>query len=168
VAHLALRKGGRVDIRESVLTPAGPRSRTLASFRGTLTPEVLDRAEARAERPFDRARLVERAGELGVPTTARREDRAARQLLAHLRRGGAIDPVLVTLLRGALRRARGARVPEELAELTEWLGVDDARRGEALRGLLRVSDRALRGRAPLRVKPRSAFPRLSSRGGKRR
>jgi len=168
VAHLVVRKDGRIDVRESVATAKGPRSRTLATFRGALTPEVIERAAARASRPVDPAALEARAAALGIAVTTRREDRAARDLLAHLRRGGAVDPVLVTLLRDELARAPSAPVPDDLADVAEWVGVGAERRAEALRGLLRVSDRILRSRAPVREKPASSFPRFSSRKGRRR
>jgi hypothetical protein len=161
MAYLFRRADGRLEIREAVATPRGPRARTLASFRGALGPEVLERAEARATRPFDRTALLARARALRIPAPARRGDAGARELLARLRAGAAIDPVLAALLREALAPA-AAEVPPELAEVAEWVGADDVRRGEALRGLLRVSDRALRGRDPVRKAARRSFPRFRS------
>ncbi|RIL05259.1 MAG: hypothetical protein DCC71_11050 [Proteobacteria bacterium] len=168
MAYLVRRGGDRFDVRESVATPAGPRSRTLATFRARLTPEVLERAAARAERRFDRDALLAAAERLGLVTTERREDRAARELLAELRCGARIDPVLVTLLRDALASAESAPVPAALAEVAEWVGVPAARRGEALRDLLRVSDRIVRSRGPVRARAERAFPRFSSRRATRR
>jgi len=168
MAYLVRRSGDRFDLREAAATPAGPRSRTLATFRPPLTPEILERAAARATRPFDRAVLLARAAQLGVATTERREDRAARELLALLRGGAAIDPVLVTLLRDALAQAESAPVPERLAEVAEWVGASAARRGAALRDLLRLSDRIVRSRGAVRSRPKGAFPRFSSRRGRRR
>ena len=86
---------------------------------------------------------------------------AARELLAHLRRGGTVDPVLVTILRDELARAPALPVPEALADVAEWVGVDAERRAEALRGLLRVSDRIWRARGG-RAAAASGFPRFSS------
>lgn len=166
VAYLFRRSDGRLEIREAVATPRGPRARTLASFRGALGPEVLEQAEARATRPFDRAALLARARALRIPAPARRGDAGARELLARLRAGAAIDPTLAALLREVLAPAARA-VPAELAEVAEWVGADDARRGEALRGLLRVSDRAVRSREPVRKAARRAFPRFrSARSGR--
>ena len=54
MAYLSARPGGRFDIREAHATPKGPRSVTLVSFRGALTPEILERAAARALRPLER------------------------------------------------------------------------------------------------------------------
>jgi hypothetical protein len=119
MAYLVRRSGDRFDLREAAATPAGPRSRTLATFRPPPTPEILERAAARATRPFDRAALLARAAELGVATIERREGRAARELLA-------------------------------------------------LRDLLRLSDRIVRSRGAVRSRPKGAFPRFSSRRGRRR
>jgi hypothetical protein len=162
MAYLYRRRDGRIEIREARATPRGPRSRTLASFRGTLTPEILERAEARATRPLDRPALAARARQLGVPLTTRRGDHELRALLACLRRGEAIDPVLAGLLRGALEGAPVAPVPERLAEVAEWIGASDAERGEALRGLLRVSDRIVTSRSGLRRRRRRRYPRFAS------
>jgi hypothetical protein len=168
MAYLVRRSGDRFDLREASATPAGPRSRTLATFRAPLTPEILERAAARATRPFDRAVILARAAQLGVVTTERREDRAAREVLALLRAGAKVDPVLVTLLRDALAQAESAPVPERLAEVAEWVGVPVERRGAAVRDLLRLSDRIVAARGPVRSRPRGAYPRFSSRRGKRR
>jgi hypothetical protein len=168
VAHLVQRGGGRFDLRESIATADGPRSRTLATFRPPLSPEILERAAARATRRFDRAAIFAAAERLGLATTERREERSARELLARLRAGNPIDPVLVTLLRDALASAEAAPVPDHLAEVAEWIGAPAARRGEALRELLRVSDRIVRARVPVRSRPKARFPRFSSRRPGRR
>lgn len=168
MAYLVRRGGDRFDLREASATPAGPRSRTLATFRSPLTPEILERAAARATRPFDRAAILSRAAQLGVAATERREDRAAREVLALLRAGVAIDPVLVTLLREALAEAASVPVPEHLAEVAEWVGVPAERRGAAVRDLLRLSDRIVKARGEVRSRPKGQFPRFSSRRGSRR
>ena len=168
MAYLVRRSSERFDLREAFATPAGPRSRTLATFRPPLTPEILERAAARATRPFDRAAILARAAQLGVSATERREDRAARELLAGLRAGAPIDPVLVTLLRDALASAESAPVPERLAEVAEWVGAPDAQRGAAVRDLLRLSDRIVKARGAVRSRPKPKFPRFSSRHGRRR
>jgi len=163
VSFLVLRADGRFEIRESIATPRGPRARSLATGRGALTPELLERASRQATRPFDPARVRARALELGLPVTERREDRAARELLAILRSGGAIDPALAAQLREELARRPEQAPAIALAEVAEWVGADDARRGEALRGLLRVSDRVTLSRARIRSRPRRRFPRFRSR-----
>jgi len=163
MAYLAARPLGRFDIREALATPQGPRSRTLVSFRGALTLEVLERAAARATRPLEREKLVARAQELGIPVSVRSEDRAARALLAALRTGADVDPILVTLLREALASRPAAPVPDALADVAEWIGASDAQRGATLRDLLRVTDRVLRSRGKLRAVPKPRFPGIPVR-----
>jgi hypothetical protein len=133
------------------------------SFRGALTPELLDAAGRRATCAFDRARLAARAEALGVAVSERREDRAARELLAALRAGAPIDPVLVGLLKRELRRLPAAAPPAPLADVAEWVGADERRRGRALRDLLRLSDRVARSRPRRRPRPDAPFPRFRSR-----
>jgi hypothetical protein len=127
-----------------------------------LTPEVLDQAEAAARRPFDRHALLRRARRKGVPVTRERRHPEARKLLAQLRTGRALDPTLVTLLRGALELLVAEPVPPHLNDVAEWVGRSEAARGKALRGLLRMASRVLRSRGPLREPPVQAFPRFSS------
>jgi len=160
MAFLTRRPGGRIEIRETLRTERGPRSRTLVGFRGALSPEVLAAAAARAELPFDRASLVARARELHIPVVAWSHSPAARALLGHLRRGGPVDPMLVTLLHEELARRPARPLPEALAEVAEWVGTSEAERGHALRGLLRLSDRLAAGRPAPRSRRR--FPRFES------
>jgi hypothetical protein len=163
MAYLVKRPDGRVEIREALATPAGPRSRTLASGREPLGPELLERAARRARRGFDRERLLARARQLGIAIGARREATSARALLAELRAGATLDPSLVTLLRDALAALPATPVPDALADVAEWVGRDDAARGAALRDLLRVSDRIVRSREPARTRRARPFPRFASR-----
>lgn len=60
MAYVVARRGGRFEIRESLHTSNGPRSRTLAGF-GVLTDDILKAAAKRAQRPFD-ADAVVRSG----------------------------------------------------------------------------------------------------------
>jgi hypothetical protein len=167
MAYLRRRSDDRVEIRESVATVAGPRARTLAIFRGALIPDVLERAAARARRPFDREAVRSRAAEIGLAVSDRRGDASARALLAELRRGGAPDPMLVSMLKSALAECPAVEVPEELTDVAEWVGRDAERRGRALRGLLRASDRLVRGRPRRRARARKHFPRFHSSGARR-
>jgi hypothetical protein len=163
MAYLTRRLGDRLEIREAVSTRAGPRSRTLASFRGALTPEVLEQAAARATRPFDAEALAARARALGVLVLRRPSDRAARELLAALRRDHPVDPLLVTLLRDALAPLPAAPPRPELADVAEWVGADLAERGRALRDLLRLSGRIETSRRLPRRRRSAVFPRFRSR-----
>jgi hypothetical protein len=126
-------------------------------------PEHLDRAEASARRPFDRAGIERRARDLGIVVREPRADTAARELLAHLRRGAGVDARLATLLREQLAALPSHPIAEELAEAAEWIGTSDLERGRALRDVLRLYDAIARSRDPVRVAPHERFPRFASR-----
>ena len=166
MAYLYRRKGGRAEIREAHTTARGPRSRTLVSFRGSLQHEHLDRAEAAAQRPFDRDALVRRARELGIAVEDPSADAAARELIAHLRRGAALDARLAALLREQLAALPADLVPADLADAAEWIGASDAERGRALRDVLRLYDAISQSREPVRAAPAPRFPRFASRPGR--
>jgi hypothetical protein len=171
MAYLYRRKGpseGRIEIREAHTTPRGPRSRTLASFRGALTDEQLDRAEQAAARPFDRAALVRRAVELGIRAERTRADAAARQLIARLRSGAPLDPRLASVLREQLAQLGAEPLPEELADVAEWIGASELERGRALRDVLRLYDTIARSREPARSEEPARFPRIPTRARRRR
>jgi hypothetical protein len=142
-----------------VTTPAGPRARTLATFR-VLTASVLAEAASRARRPFDARKIRARAAELGAPQRRHEAAATATTLLAQLRQGEPLPPALTSELRRVLPR-RNPEMPDSLETAVEWVGVDDAARGRALRDLLDLADRI-----PTRPRPSSSsFPRLSSAGG---
>ena len=148
----------RYEISESISTPAGPRARTLATFR-VLTSSVLAEAESRAHRPFDAAKVRARAAALGAPRRSHEAAASASALLAQLRSGERLPPLLAAELRRALPRGTAAR-PDSLESAVEWLGVDDAARGRALRDLLDLASRI----PPRARSARSTFPRLSPVG----
>ncbi|HKJ24816.1 MAG TPA: hypothetical protein VKB65_08355 [Myxococcota bacterium] len=162
MAYLVRRGARRVEIRESRATPRGPRSRVLASFAGDLTPDVLAEAAARATRPFDAAALGRRAREMGLAVRERPREPEARALLARLRRGDPLDPVMATLLRRALGDPRAGSLPGPLADVAEWVGAPPAERGRALRELLDLYGRIEASRPERRERPRRRFPRFSS------
>ncbi len=157
------RQGSRWEIRECRSTPKGPRQHRLASFRGALTPEILEEAEWAAQRPFDRTALIARARALGIPVSPQRRQDDARRLAGRLARGEPLDATLVGLLRSLLADRPVAELPEHLADVRDWLGASEAERGRTLRGLLRTADLILGSRSALRTRPRRAFPRFSSR-----
>jgi hypothetical protein len=156
MAFVVARRDGRFEIRESVMTAAGPRARTLASFR-TLTGDVLDKARARARMPVDAVLVRERAAALGAPVRAGGAAATARRLLGELRRGERLPPALVAALRRELSDAR-ADHPDTLDGALEWIGVDDSVRGRVARDLLVLASRLPQRERP----PRSAFPRIAS------
>src|SRR6476661_8258614 len=90
-------KRGSFEIRESHSTPAGPRSRTLASFR-ELTDETIEKARARAAKPPSADELREAALRAGAPVAPPPVDHAARDLLGKLAKGQRPDPMLRRLL----------------------------------------------------------------------
>lgn len=148
----------RYEIRESVSTPAGPRARTLATFR-VLTAGVIAEAAGRARRPFDEAKVRARAAALGAPRRSHEAAASATELLARLRHGEPLPPALAAELRRALPRKK-SELPDSLESAVEWIGVDDVTRGRALRDLLDVASRI-----PSRPRPAtSSFPRLTSNG----
>ncbi|MDP6980066.1 MAG: hypothetical protein QF570_15925 [Myxococcota bacterium] len=153
----------RYEIRECRNTKDGPRQYTLAGFSGLLTPETLDRAEARAQRPFDRERLIEKARSLDIPVTHRRRFPEARALLASLQSGARLEPGLVDLLQRALEPLSREPLPEHLEDANLWIGQAEWERGRALRGLLRSADRVLASRPALRARDSARFPRFASR-----
>jgi hypothetical protein len=163
MAYLVRRGADRFEIRESFTTDRGPRSRRLVSFRGALTPDVLERAAAQATRPFDAKALMRRARTLGVPVAGRSREPEARALLARLRRGDRLDPTLAGLLRAALERLPEEPVPESLEEVADWVGASAAERGEALRGLLDLYGRIAASRPAPPRREAARFPRIESR-----
>ena len=140
MASLIKRKDGRAEIRETLSTDRGPRSRTLAVFR-ELGDADLEKAERRAQRPFDRERILARARRLGVPRYGETASRAARQLLAELVAGKPLEPVLVAALREALELRPASQIPAAVVEVLPVLGADAAQRGEWLRDVLHRAPR---------------------------
>ncbi len=156
MTFVVARRDGRFEIRESVGTPRGPRARTLATFR-ELSDEVLDRAQSRATTPFDRERVDLRALQLGAPRAVGATARLGWRLLADLESGHDVPPVLAGVLADRLA-GRAVATPDTLAPLSDWFGASLQERGDALRDLLRLTDRIPR-RPPRRGK---RFPRIAS------
>jgi hypothetical protein len=156
MAFLVARRGGRFEIRESLATPAGPRARTLASFR-VLTADVLADAAARARRPFDPTKIRARARQLRAPERADGASVTARRLVAELRRGERPPPALINELRRVLPRV-DHEIPDTLEGALAWVGVDDATRGRALRDVLDLASRVPQRRRPSKI----TFPRIAS------
>jgi hypothetical protein len=154
MAYVVRRPRGSWEIRESVATERGPRSRTLASFR-KYTPAVVSRAVRAASRPTTSEEVyaaLERAG--AVSSAA---DDAARALLAEVAAGRMPSPGLRRLVAGMLSDPPAHDPPG--ADAAEWFEATDEERGDAVRDLLRLVD-AL----PPRPAPPLAFPPLSPGG----
>jgi hypothetical protein len=117
MAYVVARKGGRFEIRESLYTPGGPRSRTLAGFR-ILTDQILDAAAQRAQRQFDREAVIRSGRRAGarVQVASLGATRARDRFLAGSRR------MAETIARPA---APAARRTDPGAALLELLGFAD-------------------------------------------
>ena len=163
MAYLVRRGADRVEIRESVSTDRGPRSRCLVSFRGALTPDIVARAAAEASRPFDAQALLRRARAADIPVALRSREPEVRALLARLRRSDPLDPALTAVLRAALERLPAEPLPDGLEDVADWVGASAAERGEALRQLLDLYGRIEVSRPVPRRPDRARFPRIASR-----
>ncbi|HYQ79438.1 MAG TPA: hypothetical protein VEP91_10070 [Solirubrobacterales bacterium] len=158
-------KPGLFEVRESVNTASGPRSRTLAGFR-ELTAEVVEKVQVRADKPPTSEELTRSALKAGAPVRGPELDAAAREALRLMASGERPDPMLRRLLLDALsnedRSDRQAdpksRISDAARAATQWVGVGAEERGNALRELLDLAD-AL----PVRLRPHEiGFPRLKS------
>ena len=157
MAFILDRGGGAWEIRESHATVAGPRSRTLATFR-TLTPEIIARAQARSSKDLDASELCQAARRAGAPVAAPPSDRSAGELLTQLADGQRPRPLLARLLVQAL--SQGSSQPtDNLQAAAAWITASSERRGETLRDLLLLSDYLPRAR----TRERPHFPRIASR-----
>jgi hypothetical protein len=177
MAYVTERKNGNWEIRESVSTPEGPRSRTLASFR-TLSDDVIGHAQARATKPLNNEEVRKAAHRAGAPVDLATADRAAGDLLRELADGHEPHPILRALLIDALQEGPPARlgaarktwqearaeagVPqiEELDNArasAAWLTRTPTERGAALYDLLLFADRFPNSR---RIDERLSFPHL--------
>jgi hypothetical protein len=136
MAFVVRRPAGRWEIRESVFTEAGPRARSLASFR-VLTPDVLERAAQRATTPFDPAAVVAAARRAAATVEESAVDRAARDLLVAMREGSRPS-------RGLARLVVDRLEPREWSDpgggIADWFDATDELRGETLREVLDLAD----------------------------
>ncbi len=157
MAYVVARKTGAWEIRESYSTDAGPRSRTLVSFR-TLTPEVIQRARNRSSQELDVDELRKAARRAGAPVVGPGSDAAAGELLAELAAGRRPRPLLARLLVQALSNDETQPIDNAQAAAA-WISASPERRGETLRDLLLLVDHLPR-RSP---HERARFPRIASR-----
>lgn len=163
MAYVVATKPGRFEVRESASTTNGPRSRTLASFR-ELTPEVIEKVVARADKAPTVEELTRSALKAGAPVRGPELDEAARDTLRLMAKGERPDPMLRRLLLDALGAEQSDAAPadKEISDAAraaaQWVGVGVEERASALRELLELAD-AL----PVRLRPHEiGFPRLNS------
>ncbi|MEX0873854.1 MAG: hypothetical protein WD646_13960 [Actinomycetota bacterium] len=153
MASVIERRDGRFEIRESVAGPKGPRSRTLAVF-SKLSADLLERADQRATRPFDRTQVLRRAMELEVPWVGPSGLSEARSVLARLA-DGELPPTFVAALRESTASSR-VELPDSIPPMLDWVGADDTKRGRALRDLVQLGDVIVRS---IKANPkRLAYP----------
>jgi hypothetical protein len=157
MAFVAARNNGSWEIRESHVTSVGPRSRTLATFT-TLTPEVLERARARARGQFDPEGLRQAARRAGAPVAPPDSDRASAELIAELQAGRRPRPMLARILLGALQTGVGTPSSDNARAAAAWIGATPQQRGHALRELLLLADSLPRRHRSKRAR----FPRIES------
>jgi hypothetical protein len=178
MAYVTPRQNGTWELRESVSTPKGPRSRTLASFR-TLSRDVIEQALERAEKPLSADDVRDAARRAGAPVDLAPADRAASDLLRELADGSEPHPILRALLIDALQEERPVRLGEvaktrdappkadvipidslqNARASANWLAASPSERGAALSGLLLPADRFPRSRE--QAMSRESFPGLN-------
>jgi hypothetical protein len=149
MAYVVATKNGTFEARESFITPAGPRSRTLATFR-ELDRATIEKALARATKPTSATELRDTALRAGAAVASAPVDEAGKSLLRSLARGERLEPRLRRLLLDALAG--------ESHSAAQWLGTSSSERGEALEQLLLLADAV-----PIRRRAAEiGFPRLDS------
>lgn len=150
MAFVIRRPGGRWEIRESFSTNAGPRARTLTSFK-VLTPQVIERAIDTARRPANRESIIRGAKKAGAPVELSAGDALAESLLRGVARGASVRPGVRRLL---VEHLMGSRQADD--SFARWIGASLEERSAALVDLLGLADRLPKPpKRPLR------FPRLS-------
>lgn len=148
----------RFEVRESLATERGPRSRSLATF-AELDEVVLAKARTRALRPFDDGAVVAAARRIDAPVVIEPPaERHARALLAELRAGRRPPPALAALLRRALDDVPA--IDDNAQAAAEWIGATPEQRADALVDLLGLADAI---RSSVRRSDAPVFPRISSR-----
>lgn len=155
MASVVSNRRGGWEIRESHSSPDGPRSKTLASFRA-LDEAVLAKAEARAERRFDRIAVVRSARRVGADVLPAPAEEAARRLITQLAEGATIPPGLAGALVGYLEMTEPPRLSHEAMQAAEWAGASMKERGSTLYELLMLADALPQKRAGTPLK----FPRM--------
>jgi hypothetical protein len=159
MAFVVPTRRGRFEVRESRGTPEGPRSRTLVSFR-ELTDELIEKAQAKAEKPIGADELRSAARRAGAPVAGPPIDRAARALISELGKGRKLDPTLRHLLTNLLSREGPKDTGQPLSDsglsVAAWVGATPEQRSRALVDLLLLADAIPSGgrrKTPLRFPP---------------
>ena len=150
-----VRGRGRIwEIRESVRTHRGPRSRTLATFR-QLDEGAIDLALSRASVQLTAEDLVANANRAGAPVGMSAADEAAATLIRELSYGRKPRYALRRLLQASFDEPLGGT--GDVGSAVEWVGATLEQRGDALKDLLLLTDSM-----PIKRRGRLRFPRLTS------
>jgi hypothetical protein len=146
MAFIVPRKNESWEIRETRNTPAGPRSTTLASFR-ELSDEVIERAQARSDKPLDPDALRQSALRVGAPMAEPIADSSASRLLSELSVGRKPRRALRRLLADAIDPGE-AGLSDAARAVQEWVDATPKKRGKTLRELLGLADALPQRRRP--------------------
>lgn len=101
MAFVVRRPGGRWEVRESWVSPSGPRARTLSSFR-LLTREVAVQAAERSASAVDADAVMRIARRAGAPVADTRAEEVAQELLSLLSAGAVLPDALGGELRAKI------------------------------------------------------------------
>ncbi len=157
MAYIVARGSARFEIRETMRTAGGPRSRTLASF-GELTPAVVAQARERARGAIDEEELTRAARRVGAAVAEPAADAAAARLYRELADGAPLRPALARLIGSQLARPDEPTDAERAAGA--WVARAPEDRGHALHDLLALADRLPDRRRGAALR----FPRLVTAG----
>lgn len=136
MAYLVERPNGSWELRESITSARGPRSRTLATFR-CLGEKDVDKAVSRSETGLTEAEVVDLARRAGAPVERTRAEAAAAELIEALARGEELPPPWREALLSALDRDPGDHIRgADRGDADLWINASLERRGQALEELL--------------------------------
>jgi hypothetical protein len=136
MAYVTRNRTGSWEIRESRSTPAGPRSKTLASFK-TLTHEHVVVASERSGGELDADTLIAAARKAGAPVSLAPADQAAIDLLRAIGDQQPLNPHLRGLLLDALSDGPSS---DATNEVLEHIGKSPEERGAEAIDLLLLVD----------------------------
>lgn len=159
MAYVVSKPNGTWEVRESRRTPAGPRSRTLATFR-EFGPEMADQVAERSSTPVDSDDIRSKVVRAGAPVAYPEVEGAAKALLRQMSLGQKPRRALAQLIADSLPGVDGSTVSHEADRMKFWAGASKNERGEALKDLLGLGD-AL---PPVKRRHAAAFPRIESDG----
>ena len=154
MASIVRGRGNSWEVRESVRTHRGPRSRTLATFR-QLDEDAIDLALSRASVLLTAEDLVANANRAGAPVGMNQADEAAATLMREFAYGRKPRYALRRLLQATFDELPGGT--GDVGSAVEWVGASLEQRAKTLEDLLLLTDSM-----PIKRRGRLTFPRLTS------